>query len=67
MITLPPVAQVVLMSATLDAGLFSGYFGGCPCLAAGGRTFPVATHFLEDIYEATGWASCPHPLIYTAD
>jgi HrpA-like RNA helicase len=41
--------QVILMSATLDAGLFAQYFGsaagsggsGVPTLAAGGRTFPV--------------------------
>ena len=42
------VLQVILMSATLDAGLFAQYFGsvagggsGVPTLAAGGRTFPV--------------------------
>ncbi len=39
--------QVVLMSATLDSDLFARYFGGCPVLAAGGRTFPVEHHFLE--------------------
>jgi len=35
------------MSATLDSDLFARYFGGCPVLAAGGRTFPVEHHFLE--------------------
>jgi HrpA-like RNA helicase len=25
-----PRLKVVLMSATLDAGLYSAYFGGCP-------------------------------------
>ena len=39
------------MSATLDSNLFSGYFGGCPVLEAGGRTFPVEQSFLEDVYE----------------
>ena len=29
------------MSATLDAELFAGYYGGCTVLKAGGRTFPV--------------------------
>lgn len=35
------------MSATLDAEMFAAYFSGggtfgsVPCLAAGGRTFPV--------------------------
>ena len=43
--------QVILMSATLDPSLFANYFGGCPVLTAGGRTFPVQHHFLEDIYE----------------
>ncbi|OAY64742.1 ATP-dependent RNA helicase Dhx29 [Ananas comosus] len=43
--------KVVLMSATLDASLFSRYFGGCPVIRAEGRTHPVSTHFLEDVYE----------------
>ena len=55
----PVVPQVVLMSATLDSTLFSGYFGDCPVLSAGGRTFPVQHHFLEDAYEATRYALDP--------
>ena len=51
--------KVVLMSATLDSDLFARYFGGCPVLAAGGRTFPVQHHFLEDAYEATGYRLAP--------
>ena len=43
------------MSATLDSALFANYFGGCPVLTAGGRTFPVEHNFLEDVYEATGY------------
>lgn len=43
------------MSATLDSDLFARYYGGCPVLTAGGRTFPVQQHFLEDVYEATGY------------
>ena len=52
-------SQVVLMSATLDSGLFARYFGGCPILAAGGRTFPVEHLFLEDAYELTGCGGPP--------
>ena len=48
------------MSATLDSDLFARYYGGCPVLAAGGRTFPVEHLFLEDAYELTG---CAHPLL----
>ena len=43
------------MSATLDSALFARYYGGCPVLTAGGRTFPVEHTFLEDVYEATGY------------
>eukprot|EP00873_Tetraselmis_striata_P037555 jgi/Tetstr1/457819/TSEL_044364.t1 len=47
--------KVVLMSATLDAGLFAGYFGGAPVLHAEGRTFPVTRYFLEDCYQMTNY------------
>ena len=42
------------MSATLDANLFSSYFGGAPVLTVPGRTFPVSTYYLEDLLEQTG-------------
>ena len=48
--------QVVLMSATLDSDMFAGYYSHCPVLTAGGRTFPVEQHYLEDAYELTGCA-----------
>lgn len=51
--------QVILMSATLDARLFSTYLGGCPVVAAGGRTFPVQHLFLENAYEMTGYLMDP--------
>lgn len=51
--------QIVLMSATLDSALLAAYFGNCPTLAAGGRTFPVEHFFLEDVYEMTGYALDP--------
>ncbi|XP_038878021.1 DExH-box ATP-dependent RNA helicase DExH7, chloroplastic isoform X2 [Benincasa hispida] len=47
--------KVILMSATVDSNLFSGYFGNCPVITAEGRTHPVTTYFLEDIYESTGY------------
>nr|XP_019708452.1 DExH-box ATP-dependent RNA helicase DExH7, chloroplastic isoform X2 [Elaeis guineensis] len=43
--------KVVLMSATVDSSLFSRYFGDCPVITAEGRTHPVSTYFLEDVYE----------------
>ncbi len=33
--------RVLLMSATLNAELFSNYFGGAPVIEIPGRTFPV--------------------------
>lgn len=47
--------KVILMSATLDPGLFATYFGSCPVLHAAGRTFPVQQLFLEDVYEMTSY------------
>lgn len=44
--------KVILMSATLNASLFSNYFGGAPVLDIPGRTFPVEQLFLEDILDA---------------
>ncbi|XP_042024342.1 DExH-box ATP-dependent RNA helicase DExH7, chloroplastic-like [Salvia splendens] len=43
--------KIILMSATVDSHLFSHYFGNCPVVTARGRTHPVSTQFLEDIYE----------------
>ncbi|KAK9167703.1 hypothetical protein Scep_002894 [Stephania cephalantha] len=45
------VDEVHERSATVDSGLFSRYFGNCPVITAEGRTHPVSTYFLEDIYE----------------
>ncbi|CAI9103779.1 OLC1v1002330C1 [Oldenlandia corymbosa var. corymbosa] len=47
--------KIILMSATVDSHLFSQYFGACPVITAEGRTHPVTTYFLEDIYEATDY------------
>jgi ATP-dependent RNA helicase DHX57 len=43
--------KIILMSATLNAKLFSDYFGGVPVLEIPGRTFPVEQLFLEDILD----------------
>ncbi|XP_028163591.1 putative ATP-dependent RNA helicase DHX57 [Ostrinia furnacalis] len=46
---------VILMSATLNADLFSQYFEKVPVLEIPGRTFPVEQLFLEDIMELTNY------------
>nr|GLL32231.1 DExH-box ATP-dependent RNA helicase DExH5, mitochondrial [Ipomoea trifida] len=50
-----PELRLILMSATLDAELFSSYFGGAPAVHIPGFTYPVQTHFLENILEMTGY------------
>ena len=51
----PPI-KIILMSATIDTTLFCKYFGDwypdnmCPLIKVPGRTFPVTSHFLEDIH-----------------
>lgn len=45
--------RVILMSATLNAAIFSDYFKGTPVLDIPGRTFGVDQFFLEDILERT--------------
>ncbi|RWR85420.1 DExH-box ATP-dependent RNA helicase DExH5, mitochondrial-like protein [Cinnamomum micranthum f. kanehirae] len=47
--------RLILMSATLNAELFSSFFGGAPTIHIPGFTYPVRTHFLEDILEMTGY------------
>lgn len=41
--------KLILMSATLNAQLFSKYFGNAPVLTIAGRTFPVKCLYLEDL------------------
>ncbi|KAK9105837.1 hypothetical protein Scep_022681 [Stephania cephalantha] len=50
-----PELRLILMSATLNAELFSSYFGGAPIIHIPGFTYPVCTHFLEDILDMTGY------------
>eukprot|EP00760_Papus_ankaliazontas_P000268 PhM_4_TR10045/c0_g1_i2/m.65597 len=44
-----PDLKIILMSATLQARLFSDYFRGAPVLEAEGGVFPVQEYFMEDI------------------
>ena len=50
-----PDLKIVLMSATLNAELFSSYFGGVPTLSIPGRTFPVDIQYLDAVVDATGY------------
>uniref|UniRef100_A0A6T6CK03 RNA helicase n=1 Tax=Compsopogon caeruleus TaxID=31354 RepID=A0A6T6CK03_9RHOD len=47
--------RVILMSATLNAGMFAQYFDDCPTVHIPGFTYPVTEYFLEDIIEMTGF------------
>ncbi|XP_028762862.1 DExH-box ATP-dependent RNA helicase DExH7, chloroplastic isoform X3 [Neltuma alba] len=61
--------KVILMSATVDSSLFSKYFGNCPVVTAEGRTHPVTTSFLEDIYDQINYrlaSDSPASLAYEA-
>ncbi|KAK4430264.1 DExH-box ATP-dependent RNA helicase DExH5, mitochondrial [Sesamum alatum] len=55
-----PELRLILMSATLDAELFSSYFGGAPVVQIPGFTYPVRTHFLENVLETTGYQLTPY-------
>uniref|UniRef100_A0A665WCC3 Putative ATP-dependent RNA helicase DHX57 n=1 Tax=Echeneis naucrates TaxID=173247 RepID=A0A665WCC3_ECHNA len=50
-----PDLKIILMSATLNANLFSEYFYNCPSIHIPGRTFPVDQFFLEDAIAKTGY------------
>lgn len=51
-----PDLRLILMSATINADLFSKYFGNAPTIHIPGFTHPVAELFLEDILEKTGYS-----------
>ncbi|GLT60383.1 hypothetical protein SLA2020_331510 [Shorea laevis] len=55
-----PDLRLILMSATLNAELFSSYFGGAPTIHIPGFTYPVRVHFLENILEMTGYRLTPY-------
>ncbi|KAG0045979.1 hypothetical protein BGZ83_008813 [Gryganskiella cystojenkinii] len=52
-----PTIKLILMSATIDTGLFASYFGEgfkggqCPSISVPGRTFPVKQHFLNEVLD----------------
>lgn len=50
-----PELKLILMSATLNAELFSSYFGAAPMIHIPGFTYPVRSYFLENILEMTGY------------
>ncbi|KAL9267626.1 DExH-box ATP-dependent RNA helicase DExH3-like protein [Drosera capensis] len=55
-----PDLRLILMSATLNAEMFSSYFIGAPMFHIPGFTHPVRTHFLENILEMTGYRLTPY-------
>ncbi|XP_062299417.1 putative ATP-dependent RNA helicase DHX57 [Scomber scombrus] len=55
LITQRPDMKIILMSATLNANLFSEYFYNCPTVHIPGRTFPVDQFFLEDAISKTNY------------
>ncbi|KAM1608410.1 hypothetical protein EV1_020382 [Malus domestica] len=55
-----PELRLILMSATLDSELFSSYFGRAQIIHVPGFTYPVRTHFLEDVLEITGCKLTPY-------
>ncbi|XP_065345049.1 putative ATP-dependent RNA helicase DHX57 [Cloeon dipterum] len=55
-----PDLKIVLMSATLNADLFSQYFGQVPVIEIPGRTFPVEQLFLEDTLAKIGYTVDEH-------
>lgn len=57
--------KVVLMSATLNAKLFSDYFNGAPVLEIPGRTFPVQQIFLETILDMSKFVLEPDSQVCT--
>ncbi|KAF7504911.1 hypothetical protein GJ744_001632 [Endocarpon pusillum] len=51
-----PDVKIVLMSATLDAKIFTSYFGGSDKVGEvhiPGRTYPVTDYYLDDILKLT--------------
>lgn len=50
--------KLILMSATLDANIFSEYFGGAKSvgqISISGRTFPVEDCYVDDVVRLTGF------------
>uniref|UniRef100_S4RGX7 RNA helicase n=1 Tax=Petromyzon marinus TaxID=7757 RepID=S4RGX7_PETMA len=56
-----PDLSIIVMSATLNAQMFSRYFGGCPIIHIPGFTFPVQEYLLEDVLEMTRYPCHSRP------
>nr|VDC89192.1 unnamed protein product [Brassica oleracea] len=54
-----PDLRLVLMSATINADMFSTYFGNAPTMHIPGFTFPVTELFLEDVLEKSRYTIKP--------
>ncbi|KAF7730393.1 hypothetical protein EC973_002199 [Apophysomyces ossiformis] len=49
--------KIILMSATINQKLFSGYFNGAPVIEIPGFTHPVEDLYLEDVLSMTSYTS----------
>lgn len=49
-----PHIRVLLMSATIEAELFSNYFSRAPIIKVEGAVYPVSMQYLEDIQQMMG-------------
>lgn len=47
--------KIILMSATIDADMFSNYFNNCKVIKIQGFTFPVENIYLEDILKLVNY------------
>ncbi|XP_071948324.1 ATP-dependent RNA helicase DHX30-like [Antedon mediterranea] len=52
-----PNIHVVLMSASINASMFSEYFDNCPIITVPGFTYPVKEFFLPEIHKLIGYRS----------
>jgi HrpA-like RNA helicase len=52
--------KLILMSATLNADIFSKYFENCPVLDIPGRTFPVQEFYLEHAINQSDYTLSEH-------
>ncbi|GER38863.1 RNA helicase family protein [Striga asiatica] len=51
-----PDLRIILLSATINADLFSKYFGNAPTIHIPGLTFPVKEFYVEDVLEKTRYS-----------
>ncbi|XP_067138666.1 ATP-dependent DNA/RNA helicase DHX36-like [Centruroides vittatus] len=56
-----PNLKLILMSATMNAEMFSEYFNNCPMLNIPGFTYPVEEYMLEDVLEMTRYTPKQQP------